>query len=392
MTDTTAADAVLARVGLAPDTVRSGGVTADALVPLLEGSDGHAVADALGTVASPATAQLLADAEPRLADRSVRKAVRRALHRLAQQGIPTPTGATPSPPRLVAAEPTEGLVSAVDGRGDRVVWLVHPLRGGGVFVVTGQINEPGGLRDLYSSEMTRKQLRAVRSDLEARSRLRLVPADWRVVDALLAEAQARGGGAEHRRDYLRLRTRITTEPPAAAAEPISARVVPPAGDEVEALVAACAQLAEEPELAAWWPSPDDLAPFLSELAAIRDSPLVLSPVQNEERIRTVAEHAIAALYPPAVMARRFTATAYVLAERGRITPARQALAVAALVHERPTAVGNVPLLRVLVEQALGAHLASATSHREEERRGALVLTPGEALRARSPSRPPHTRG
>jgi hypothetical protein len=51
-------------------------------------------------------------------------------------------------------------------------------------------------------------------------------------------------------------------------------------------------------------------------------------------------------------------------------------------------VAEIPLLRQLVEQPLGAHLAQATAGRRE----ALVATPGEVMRARSSSRPSHTRG
>src|SRR6185369_6133787 len=40
----------------------------------------------------------------------------------------------------------EGWVSPVDGRGDRLVWIVRPQREGGLAVLTAVLNEPAGLR------------------------------------------------------------------------------------------------------------------------------------------------------------------------------------------------------------------------------------------------------
>jgi hypothetical protein len=381
----------LARLGLDPDALLAGRIPEDRLAALIAGPEGAALATALGDLPSPAVAAALVALEGHAEARGARREIRRALYRLRQRGVPTPERAAAETPRPAAEPAAEGLVSHFDGRGDRLLWIIRTLPAGGSLVVAGQVNEPGGLRDLQVAEMGRKQVRAARRHLETDAKLRLVPADWRVLDALLVEAHERGGGGERSRDYLRARPRLTAEPPRPPAEPVSPRAPAPAADEVTTLVAASAALLDEPELASWLPEQAAVAPFVAEIGAVRESPIVLSPVQQQERVREIIRRATSALAPPAVLARRLAGTAYVLAETGRTAAARLALAVAASVRARPEQVADVPFAVALVERALGTVLAAETSRHDEERRSSLVMTPNEFLRARSSGRPPRTR-
>jgi hypothetical protein len=385
-----AARATLARLGLDPDAVAAGRGADDALARLLAGPDAADLVHALGDLPTPAIATLLVRLEAS-ASRAVRKEIRRALYRLRQRGVPIPEPVAPpaAAPARVAAE-IEALLSAVDGRGDRVAWLLRPLDTGGALLVAAQLNEPAGLRDVHAVEVARKALRATRDRLEKESGLKLVPADWHVVDALLVEGHERAAGSERDRDYLRVRPRLTREPPRSPAEPVSRRVAPPAPDEVDALVAGSAALLDEPEFRTWWPTADALAPIIAEIGALRDSPIVVSPGAQEERLRVVLRHAAETLLPPAVAARRLEATAYVLAETGRSAPARQALAVATVLRERPAAAADVPFVAVYVERAVGALLAETTARREEEQRSSLVVTPAQFLKDRASARRGHT--
>jgi hypothetical protein len=181
---------------------------------------------------------------------------------------------------------------------------------------------------------------------------------------------------------------VTADAPRPPVEPISTHVVPPHPDEVDLLASESAAVVGEPELAGWWPDPDRLAAFTDELAAMSQSPLVVSRAAAEDRQRELVQRTVPELFPPAVLARRLEGTAYVLAETGRALPARQALAVARTLRERPEAAAALPLVAALVQRALGARLAE----NQGERRGALVMTPAEFLRDRASSHPRHTRG
>lgn len=383
-----AAAATLARLGLDEAAVAAGTVEPRALVPHLAGNDADALVDAIATLATPAAATLLAALEPDAPTRAARKAIRRALYVLGQRGVAVPErpAPAPEPPRAAPAD-VEGLVSHVDGRGDRLVWLVR-----GPLLVAAQLNEPDGLRDVQLADVTRKQLRAARQQLEKDAHLRLVPADWQVLDALLVEAHERAApAADRHRDYLRVRPRLTSAPPLPPAEPVSRHAMPATADEAEALVADSAALLALPELVTWWPSPEALAPWLEEINGVRDSPLVVSRAAQEERVREVIRRAIVGLVQPAVFARRLEGTAYVLAETARAAPARQALATAAALRARPDHVADLPFAVSYVERALGQVLASATADEEEAARSSLVVTPGQFLRDRSRAHPGRTR-
>jgi hypothetical protein len=386
------AAATLVRLGLDPDAIAAGRLTAADLAPRLAGDGAAALVGAIADLGTRETAALLVALEPAAADRGVRKEIRRSLYRLRQRGVPVPEPERASEPaRPVTGATPEGLVSTFDAVGDRIVWLVRPLPGGGVLLVDGLVNEPAGLREVHVAEMSRKQLRTIRQRVESGTRLRLVAADWHVVDALLVEGHERARSGERERDYLRVRARITTEPPRPAAEPVSTHVAPPSEDEAAALVARSASLLEEPEFGAWYPSPDAVAPFVEEIGALRESPLVVSPVAQEERVREVLRRATVALFPPAVLARWMRGTAYVLAERARTAPARMALAVSRTLETQPAA-HEIPFVTALVERSVGTVLAEKTARDEQARRSALVVTPGQFLKDRSSSRPGRTRG
>jgi hypothetical protein len=387
-----AAVAALAKLGIDAEALAEGRLAADALVPLVNGDDAVGLVAAVGDLGSAGAAATLVALEPH-AGGAARREVRRALYRLRQRGVATPERPVDEPPpRRDLGADIEGFVSAHDASGDRLLWLVKRQASGGSLLVAAQANEPEGLRDVQAVDMSRKHLRAVRQRLAREGGVTLVAAPWVTVDALLVEAHERTTTRDRARDYLRVRAELTAEPPAAPAEPVSSHAPPPGLDEARALAAASAALLSEAPFAAWGPGAEAAAPFVAEIAALRDSPLVLNELQQRERVREVLRRAAEALYPAAAFARRLEGTAYVLAETGRGPAARAALAIAALLRARPAEGYETPFVSGAVERALGTLLSADVARQTEERRSALVATPGEVLRARESSRRGHTRG
>jgi hypothetical protein len=381
------AQTALERLGLAPDA------DDHTVGHALAGPAGVAVAEALGEIGDERIAALLAAAVPTAAAQPLRKALRRALHRLRQRGVPVTEIAAPPPTRRpLGGDEPEGLMSAVDGTGSRIVWLIRAQPSGSQLLVAAEVNVPGGLRDLSVSETSRKHLREARQRLRREARLQVVSTPFAVLDALLLEGQDRLATAERRLDYRRLRPRLTTRTATAPAEPVSTRVSPPDETEVETLLAESAALLEEPELGTWWPSPDRAAAVLERIEALDASPLVLSDVQQQQRLADLLAEGHEGLYPSEPTARWLDATAYVFAETERLEAARRALAVAQILRRTPQRAATVPLFATLVNQGIGRLLARQRGSQGEERRDALVMTPAEVLRARSSSRRGHTPG
>jgi hypothetical protein len=387
-----AAVATLARLGIDAEALAEGRLAADALVPLVTGDAAAGLVAAIGDLGSAGAAAALVALEPHVGA-GARREVRRALYRLRQRGVATPERPQADPPRRRELEADiEGFVSAHDAGGDRLLWLVKRQPSGGSLVVAAQANEPQGLRDVQSVDMTRKHLRSVRQRLAREGGVMLVAAPWQTVDALLVEAHERTTARERARDYLRVRSEVTAEPPAAAGEPVSSHAPPPALEEARALAAASAQLLGEAPFAGWGPDAEAAAPFVAEIAALRDSPIVLNELQQRERVREVLRRGAQSLYPAPPLARRLAGTAYVLAETGRAAVARVALATAVVLRDRPEEGYETPFVIGAVERVLGTLLSADVARRSEERRSALVATPGEVLRARESSRRGQPRG
>jgi len=90
----------------------------------------RAIIERLGRVADDAHAialrDLAADAERR-GWKAASKDARRALYRLSQRGVvPPPAPVAPGAPPRWTASVLEGWLSGIDGRGDRLVWIVRP--------------------------------------------------------------------------------------------------------------------------------------------------------------------------------------------------------------------------------------------------------------------------
>jgi hypothetical protein len=345
-----------------------------------------AIAHRLGALASDESASLLHRLARDAADKRVRRAAKRGLYRLAQRGVRQPEEAAQPAAAPVTGPPIEGYVSAVDGLGDQIVWLVKP-QPGGVAHLFAVINDPEGLREVALNAVTRKALKSVRADLERAHDLRLVEVDWHYADFLIHRAfqWARTRAAHMTGDYPALRAQLTREP---VPEPMPPAALARVGDAAlaadESLVAQSPGLLEEAELRSWFLGAERLKPFLDDLAGVKDSPLVLNRVQQEERLEGVIARAIDTVFDAAARpswARRLYEMGYYFAVTRRPERAAQAVAVARAL-ERGGAARAIPFCAELVRASLAFFFQAALEREEEEAKTSLVLTPQQALARR----------
>jgi hypothetical protein len=345
-----------------------------------------AIAHRLGAVASAESAELLQRLERDAADKRARKEAKRALYRSQQRGVHLQE-ATPEPPATPLAAPSmEGYVSAVDGRGDQLVWLLKPQPGGvaHLFAVT---NDPEGLRETSLSVVSRKTLKSVRAALEQQHDLRLVGIDWHYADFLVHRAfeWARARGTRMSGDYPALRAQLTRQPPPQSLPPMAVERASAAALAADgARLAQSAGLLDAPELRTWFLTPDRLSSFLEELAGVKDSPLVLNRVQQQERYDEIITRAIDSVFGAesrVSWARRLYEMAYYFAATQRLEQADQAVAVArALEADRPPR--DIAFCAQLVRASLAFFFQRALAEEEEQAKTSLVLTPQQALQRR----------
>lgn len=359
------------------------GAGAAELQPLVgrSGSADAAIAERLGREPSEESVQLLQLLE-RQGDKLTRKEAKRALYRLEQRGLTVPKQA-PAPPAPVLTTSVEGYLSPVDGNGDQLVWIVKP-RAGGVLQLFAVINDPGGLREVEVNAITRKSLREIRNELQAKHELVLVESDWRYCDHLIHRAfgWARRHESPMSGDYRAARAQITRESEPEDMPPLIFRYVDPADVRSEgAHLARSAELLNEKELRTWFLPPDRLRPYLDELTGMKESPLILSPHQEKDRFASCLERALVELFSAESRdsyMRRLHELAYFFYATGRPEQAKQAVAAALAIGESPRGGRDIPFFQTLVETSLRAWVELAAREEEEKARSSLVLTPRQA--------------
>ena len=341
-----------------------------------------AIARALGAIASVEAAAMLAAMEAG-ASGALRREVRRALFRLRQRGIAPAAASAAAAPAHPAAPPPDApglsaLFSPVDADGARIVWLLKERRGGGIARLWGLLADSEGLMNIALAELSRREVRTERAEMERRAGVTMVDGDAGLADYILCEAFRRTPADKRSQvgNFLTLRTEIVgTPPPTEIVHPIYAEMA--AALEHEPVP----NLLKEPEIAAWKFPATAIKAYVDEIKSIRESVLVLNPVQQEGRINVVVERAAGELLGgerAAAVRRRLEDIAYYMARSGRREAAGWAAAAAARLRDGADA-SRIPFFQALIRAQLGAVFAEEQERERDEPR--LIMTPAEAMRA-----------
>ena len=386
--DTADEDAKLHEAGFDPAAT-----PADAIAKLeaLRGTPGvsdAAIVRALATIATAQSAAMLLRMEAHAAG-ALRREVRRALFKLRQRGIEPPAES----PREVQARNAPvsetglgAMLSPADADGARVVWIMKARPGAGLKRLWGLVSERDGLFGINLTSLNRKELRHERADLERRSGFSFIDADWHVADYILCDAWRRTPES-HRSEvgnFFALRTEmIAQSPPSDLKHPVY--------DEFAAELAndPSPELMKEPQVAKWTIAPALVKPYADEIAGLRNSVIVLSRIQQDERIVTVVERAIAELLVGEIGARlrrHLEDTAYYFEHSGRGPQAAWAAAAAARLRDGAD-LKRMAFFQGFMRAQLGTIIAEEEQHQREEPR--LIMTPAEAMRVQQAARQRH---
>jgi hypothetical protein len=346
-----------------------------------------ALIEGLGASHQASAGRIVAAVSVAAPDKELRKAARRALHRLRSSGLAVeiPVAARTEAPALAAQETFQALqamVTAPDGVGSRLLWLLFERpRGSGLVLFTLAVNDVVGVKDVIVDETTRRRFERHLDDWSERSERQPVEIPTEYGLSLLSEALALNAESHFPvpRDLVLRRPQIGELPPPPTAALIHQHIsrgqiflMPNLLEESGGLLDA------EPELIGWVFSYGEVERFAKEYRAADESRLVLTAEPRETRLERIIASAIDALFTPEIRRawrRRLEETAYIFWQSGRERSARQAVAAAFGIGDTGSLRAH-PLLRQVV-------LRSIEMANEVDRSG-MPLPPGANRTAHDP--------
>ena len=370
--------------GITPAGLQDHSVSMDAVAQRI-GQDPAAdlaLAALLGNHPQPEAAQVLVNWENTVSDKSVRREIHRSLYKLAQKGVPVARPTQEPTQSILAPVEPEGYLSSMDGRGDRLVWLVKPRVGGGLHYLSALVNEPEGMRYVEGTEVTRKAIRLMRQDLSANHQITVIDAPWRYCDFLMHEGyeRAKARGVQEIESYPALRSHLLSAPAQFVEVPCPPHMTPDTIATDETLLATSGQLFEELELQRWLLDHTQIQPYIDRISQAQESRLILNRYQQQDRVQMVIDQAIAELFSGEygqVYARRLEETAFYFAATERPEAAKRALAVALALKRREQGGKGIPFCEELVRQSIAIHYQVEQQQEQEEARGSLIMKPAE---------------
>lgn len=342
-----------------------------------------ALAALLGDYPTQEAAQTLVSWEEKTTDKNARREIHRSLYKLLQKGVqPERAGEqAPSRPILAPVEP-EGYVSPIDGRGDRLVWLVKLKAGGGLHYLAAVINEPDGMQHIEGAEITRKGFRAMRDDISTRFGFTMIAVPWRYCDFLMHEGyeRAKGRGLTAVEGYPAYRSHLLATPAQPAELPLPPTIEREAVAADPQLLATSVQLFQEPEMQRWFLDHERAHHYTDQIAKAQESPLILNRYQQQDRMQTVIDKAISEIFSGVqggAYARRLEESAVYFAATDRLEAAKRALAVAMAMKAQDYSGKGIPFCEELVRQSIAMHFHEEKQHEQEESQGSLIMKPTE---------------
>lgn len=313
-------------------------VPTEQIIETLTGVAGRAATpallEALARLAHPRVPALLQALVGEATDKTLLKALKKALYYLKAQGIEMPpelarakTSSVVRP--VLSAAPARAYMSRIEGNGSRMVILHLPRQGQSFNLFLALCNDTAGLKDAFALSLSNKETKRYLDDTRDAIPGKLVDIPPAYAFFMIESSyqvnpdpQSEAGQAYGRvRAYLR--DRFGQEP----APDILALL--PSLDNSQEYLDRSLELSLEEDFLNWQLTPEELAPWLEKIQAIENSPLVLSPEQQESRMEQTITEASQELFSPEQrgrIAQRLLEMAYYLDQSQRPHLARLAQA------------------------------------------------------------------
>lgn len=334
-----------------------------------------AVVYLLGKIASVEAATALRQFERGTADKEVKKEIKRALFKLSQKGVALPEEpvAEKKPAPLFERDhQIEAYMSAVDGGGGRLVWIAKPQPRHGLQVIQAMVHDREGLLRFGGVQMKRKELRAMADEIKQQHGVTMIAIPWRFADWMVYQGyeKSKARGQSGLEEFTAIRSVIASGKPAPMTHPVYEKLG--ATDLSDgSWREQSRRLLAEPELRYWVVLDEWVQDCLQALHEAQSSPLVLNPMQKEERFAGVVRDAVKTLCAGdngQALMRRLEDMALYFAETGRPEQAQLALAVARQVATGEPGPLDVSFLTGLMQKSFVFFISQLKKQQEDEQK------------------------
>lgn len=315
-------------------------------------------ASVIGSLNTATSLEILKRLYERTGQKDILKIIKKTIHTLRQKGAEVaeyePQVQGEAVFKKISLPEARAFVSSIDGVGDRIIFMIKPVSAHESRVFEIFMSDTSGIRDISSVSIIRKEAEQFIDKLTKEEKVLFVEttpgnACFLVEEAYRINEQA---GTVVAGSIAQWRS-VFSDTPGQNTLPIIYECLDAAAIEnQQSLLSKAEQLLKHVEILVWFIESDEAKEGWMKVKQMKNSPLVLSPVQIEERVREQYRETAQAYFTGkarALFKRRLEELAYLYNRQGQEEEARLALC-AALSLSSDAPVVNNPFCLSLVRE------------------------------------------
>lgn len=293
--------------------------------------------------------------------KQIRKAVKRTVFKLRQNGIETPSFTLESPPAALSQETkkreeAEAFLGVIDGCGSRGVYVSLPIIPSGYNIGIGVVNDETGIIEFHAAHYSKKKMKELKTAVQQKMEANVpVSISHALTVTENAYEKSLEGSLQAPEDYLSFRSLMLSRWSVLERPPVQ-DILPGSPDFHEVLThSQLEKLFSHPAMETWFIDPAKMEPLLVEFDNLEEGLLLLSEAQREERIQSIKEKWAEKHFQDArlaVLKHRLEEMAYVFHKRDETDYVFLALSAACQVLERDAFHGMSQVLAFLLEKTI----------------------------------------
>jgi len=313
----------------------------------------------IGSLNTASSLEILKRLYEKTEQKDILKIIKKTIHALRQKGVDVTDYEPQAPEEAVFKKITlpeaRAFVSSIDGVGDRIVFMIKPVSAHESRVFEIFMSDTSGIRDISSVSIIRKEAEQFIDKLTREEKVMFVETTPGNACFLVEEAYRinEQGGTVVAGSIAQWRS-VFSDTPGQNTQPIIYECLDAAAiGNQQSLLSKAEKLFKRVEILVWFIESDEAKAGWMKVKQIKNSPLVLSQVQIEERVREQYRETAQAYFNGKVRAlfkRRLEELAYLYNRQGQDEEARLALCAAlSLTSDIPP--GNNPFCLSLIKES-----------------------------------------